>query len=74
MQSSNTKNLIFSVVELIQYLSQGMTLEPGDVISTGTPAGVGDSRTPPRYLRDGEVVAVTVSGVGTLTNPVEFER
>ena len=74
VQSSNTKNLIFSVVELIQYLSQGMTLEPGDVISTGTPAGVGDSRTPPRYLRDGEVVSVTVSGVGTLTNPVEFER
>ena len=48
MQSSNTKHLIFSIVELIQYLSQGMTLEPGDVIATGTPAGVGDSRQPPR--------------------------
>ena len=74
MQSSNTKHLIFSIVELIQYVSQGMTLEPGDVIATGTPAGVGDSRTPPRYLRDGEVVEITVPGVGTLRNPVQFER
>jgi 2-keto-4-pentenoate hydratase/2-oxohepta-3-ene-1,7-dioic acid hydratase in catechol pathway len=74
MQSSNTKHLIFSIVELIQYVSQGMTLEPGDVIATGTPAGVGDSRVPPRYLRDGEVVEITVPGVGTLRNPVQFER
>jgi 2-keto-4-pentenoate hydratase/2-oxohepta-3-ene-1,7-dioic acid hydratase in catechol pathway len=74
VQSSNTKHLIFSIIELIQYVSQGMTLEPGDVIATGTPAGVGDSRVPPRYLRDGEVVEITVAGVGTLRNPVEFER
>jgi 2-keto-4-pentenoate hydratase/2-oxohepta-3-ene-1,7-dioic acid hydratase in catechol pathway len=74
VQSSNTKHLIFSIIELIQYVSQGMTLEPGDVIATGTPAGVGDSRVPPRYLRDGEVVEITVGGVGTLRNPVEFER
>jgi 2-keto-4-pentenoate hydratase/2-oxohepta-3-ene-1,7-dioic acid hydratase in catechol pathway len=71
LQSSNTRNLIFSVVELIQYASAGMTLEPGDVIATGTPGGVGDSRTPPRYLRDG--VDVWVDGVGTLRNPVAFE-
>ena len=73
LQSSNTRNLIFSVVELIQYASAGMTLEPGDVIATGTPGGVGDSRTPPRYLRDGDVVDVWVDGVGTLRNPVALE-
>lgn len=74
MQSSNTRNLIFPIVDLIVYLSKGMTLEPGDVIATGTPGGVGDSRTPPRYLREGDVVDITVSGVGTLSNPVTLER
>jgi 2-keto-4-pentenoate hydratase/2-oxohepta-3-ene-1,7-dioic acid hydratase in catechol pathway len=73
LQSSSTSNLIFSIVELIQYASAGMTLEPGDVIATGTPGGVGDSRTPPRYLRDGDVVDVWVDGVGTLRNPVTLE-
>jgi 2-keto-4-pentenoate hydratase/2-oxohepta-3-ene-1,7-dioic acid hydratase in catechol pathway len=73
LQDSSTRNLIFSIVELIAYCSAGMTLEPGDVIATGTPGGVGDSRTPPRYLRDGEVVEVWVEGVGTLRNPVAFE-
>ena len=73
LQSSNTRNLIFSIVELIVYASSGMTLEPGDVIATGTPGGVGDSRTPPRYLRAGDVVDVWVDGVGTLRNPVALE-
>jgi 2-keto-4-pentenoate hydratase/2-oxohepta-3-ene-1,7-dioic acid hydratase in catechol pathway len=73
LQDSNTRNLIFSIVELIAYCSKGMTLEPGDVIATGTPSGVGDARTPPRYLRDGDVCEVWVDGVGTLTNPVAFE-
>jgi 2-keto-4-pentenoate hydratase/2-oxohepta-3-ene-1,7-dioic acid hydratase in catechol pathway len=73
MQDSNTRNLIFSIVEIIAYCSAGMTLEPGDVIATGTPSGVGDARTPPRYLRDGEVVEVWVEGVGTLSNPVALE-
>jgi 2-keto-4-pentenoate hydratase/2-oxohepta-3-ene-1,7-dioic acid hydratase in catechol pathway len=73
LQSSNTRNLIFSIVQLIRYASAGMTLEPGDVIATGTPGGVGDSRIPPRYLRDGDVVDVWVDGVGTLRNPVTFE-
>jgi 2-keto-4-pentenoate hydratase/2-oxohepta-3-ene-1,7-dioic acid hydratase in catechol pathway len=73
LQRSNTRNLIFSIVDLIRYASAGMTLEPGDVIATGTPGGVGDSRTPPRYLRDGDVVEVWVDGVGTLRNPVAFE-
>ena len=74
MQEANTRDLIFSVVELIQYISAGVTLEPGDVIATGTPSGVGDSRTPPRYLREGDTVEIQVEGVGTLSNPVRNER
>jgi 2-keto-4-pentenoate hydratase/2-oxohepta-3-ene-1,7-dioic acid hydratase in catechol pathway len=73
MQDANTCDLIFSVVELIEYLSAGVTLEPGDVIATGTPGGVGDSRKPKRYLREGDTVEVYVSGAGTLTNPVVNE-
>jgi 2-keto-4-pentenoate hydratase/2-oxohepta-3-ene-1,7-dioic acid hydratase in catechol pathway len=73
VQSSSTEHLIFSVVELLVYLSRGLTLQPGDVLATGTPAGVGDSRTPPRYLREGDVVEITVDGVGTLRNPVTLE-
>jgi len=74
MQSSNTKHLIFSVAEIIEYLTRGITLLPGDVICTGTPGGVGDSRDPRRYLREGETVTVTVGGVGSLSNPVTIEQ
>jgi 2-keto-4-pentenoate hydratase/2-oxohepta-3-ene-1,7-dioic acid hydratase in catechol pathway len=74
MQDSSTRHLIFSVVELLVYLSQGMTLQAGDVLATGTPGGVGDSRTPARYLAEGDVVEITVDGVGTLRNPVTFEK
>jgi 2-keto-4-pentenoate hydratase/2-oxohepta-3-ene-1,7-dioic acid hydratase in catechol pathway len=74
MQSSDTRHLIFGFEELIEYFSKGVTLEPGDVIATGTPGGVGDERKPPRYLREGEVVEVSVEGVGSLRNPVRFER
>lgn len=70
LQSSNTSNLIFSVNELIADLTSFMTLEPGDLISTGTPSGVGSARKPPRWLRAGDVVAVTIEGLGTLENPV----
>jgi 2-keto-4-pentenoate hydratase/2-oxohepta-3-ene-1,7-dioic acid hydratase in catechol pathway len=73
MQDANTSDLIFSVVDLIVYLSAGLTLEPGDVIATGTPGGVGDSRNPPRYLREGDTVEIYVSGVGTLSNRVRLE-
>jgi 2-keto-4-pentenoate hydratase/2-oxohepta-3-ene-1,7-dioic acid hydratase in catechol pathway len=73
MQEANTCDLIFSVVDLITYLSAGVTLEPGDVIATGTPGGVGMSREPPRFLRDGDTVEVWIEGVGTLTNPVRTE-
>ena len=74
MQEANTCDLIFSVVELIEYISAGVTLEPGDVIATGTPSGVGDSRSPKRYLREGDTVEIYVEGVGTLSNPVRGER
>jgi 2-keto-4-pentenoate hydratase/2-oxohepta-3-ene-1,7-dioic acid hydratase in catechol pathway len=74
LQESNTRNLIFSFEELVSYCSTGVTLEPGTVIATGTPGGVGDSRKPPRYLQDGDIVEIEVAGVGTLTNPVARER
>ncbi len=74
MQQATTRELIFPIAELIVYLSAGVTLEPGDVIATGTPSGVGDSRKPPRYLREGDTVEITVAGVGTLRNPVTMER
>jgi 2-keto-4-pentenoate hydratase/2-oxohepta-3-ene-1,7-dioic acid hydratase in catechol pathway len=73
MQDANTRDLIFSVVELIEYISAGVTLEPGDVIATGTPSGVGDGRSPKRYLREGDTVEIYVEGVGTLSNPVRSE-
>ena len=65
--------MIHSVAELIAYASIWTTLEPGDVIATGTPGGVGYARTPPLLLRPGDTVEVTIDGVGTLTNPVIAE-
>jgi 2-keto-4-pentenoate hydratase/2-oxohepta-3-ene-1,7-dioic acid hydratase in catechol pathway len=73
MQSSNTRNLIFGVPKLIAYLSSVFTLEPGDIISTGTPAGVGFARKPPRWLKPGDEVRVKVEGIGELVNPVVAE-
>jgi 2-keto-4-pentenoate hydratase/2-oxohepta-3-ene-1,7-dioic acid hydratase in catechol pathway len=73
LQRSNTKNLIFPVPELIAYLSSVVTLEPGDVVSTGTPAGVGFARKPPRFLRPGDECVVEVKGLGQLRNPVVAE-
>jgi acylpyruvate hydrolase len=70
LQKSNTKQLIFKIPETVEYLSQVMTLEPGDVISTGTPAGVGFTRKPPRWLRAGETVRIDIAGLGVLENPV----
>ena len=73
LQHSNTRELIFNVPALIAYLSGAVTLEPGDVISTGTPSGVGFARKPPRWLVAGEEVVVRVSGIGELRNPVVAE-
>jgi 2-keto-4-pentenoate hydratase/2-oxohepta-3-ene-1,7-dioic acid hydratase in catechol pathway len=70
LQSSNTKHLIFSIPQLIAYLTSVMTLEPGDVIATGTPAGVGAARKPQRWLVPGDVVRVEISSLGALENPV----
>ena len=70
MQDSNTSNLIFNVPHLISYLSQSLTWEPGDLISTGTPPGVGVFRKPPVFLKQGDRVSITVEHLGTLTNPV----
>jgi 2-keto-4-pentenoate hydratase/2-oxohepta-3-ene-1,7-dioic acid hydratase in catechol pathway len=72
-QSSNTRELIFKIPELIEYLSSITPLLPGDVVSTGTPYGVGLGRTPKRWLRPGETVTITVEGLGSLTNPVVAE-
>ena len=73
MQNSNTRNLIFRLPELIAFLSSVFTLEPGDVVSTGTPGGVGFARKPPVYLRPGDEVAIRVEGLGELRNPVTGE-
>ena len=73
LQDSSTAEMVFGVGELVTFLSRFLTLEPGDVIATGTPAGVGFARTPPRYLVAGDEVSVGVEGIGTLTNPVTAE-
>jgi len=70
MQLSNTSEMIFPVAALVSYLSTTMTLEPGDIICTGTPWGVGTFRTPPRFLVDGDVCRLEVEGIGVLENPV----
>jgi 2-keto-4-pentenoate hydratase/2-oxohepta-3-ene-1,7-dioic acid hydratase in catechol pathway len=70
MQESNTSQMIFGVRRLIAFITRGITLEPGDIIATGTPAGVGAFRTPPSYLRDGDEVVVSIEGIGDLGNPV----
>jgi acylpyruvate hydrolase len=73
LQSSNTRNLVFTVADLVSYLSAVMTLEPGDVIATGTPGGVGAARKPPRWLRPGDVVRIEIERLGVLENPVVAE-
>jgi 2-keto-4-pentenoate hydratase/2-oxohepta-3-ene-1,7-dioic acid hydratase in catechol pathway len=70
-QSGHTKDLIFSIPVLIETLSKGMTLEPGDIIATGTPAGVGQGFKPPKYLTSGDQVEITIERIGTLSNPVK---
>jgi 2-keto-4-pentenoate hydratase/2-oxohepta-3-ene-1,7-dioic acid hydratase in catechol pathway len=70
MQSSNTANLIFNVPQLVSFISRVMTLEPGDLIATGTPGGVGFARRPPVWLKDGDVVEIEIEKIGVLSNPV----
>lgn len=73
-QDGNTRDMLFDIPTIVAHLSEFVELEPGDVIPTGTPAGVGFKRTPPRFLQPGEVVRVEVEGVGVLTNPVVAEE
>jgi 2-keto-4-pentenoate hydratase/2-oxohepta-3-ene-1,7-dioic acid hydratase in catechol pathway len=74
VQDSTTKDMIFGVKETIAFLSKGTTLLPGDLIFTGTPQGVGMGRKPPLWLKDGDVVEVSLAGIGTCTNKVEFVK
>ena len=69
-QDSNTKHMYFKVPRIIAELSAGLTLEPGDIISTGTPAGVGNARTPPEYLRAGDILETKIAGLGLLRNRI----
>jgi 2-keto-4-pentenoate hydratase/2-oxohepta-3-ene-1,7-dioic acid hydratase in catechol pathway len=69
-QSASTSDMVFPVSAIIEYLSKGMTIEPGDIIATGTPEGVGLARTPPQYLDDGDLVETEIEGIGTLRNRV----
>jgi 2-keto-4-pentenoate hydratase/2-oxohepta-3-ene-1,7-dioic acid hydratase in catechol pathway len=73
MQDANTSDMIFSVAEIIVLLAQCMTLEPGDVISMGTPGGVGQSRTPPVWMKPGDTIEVEIERIGTLRNPIVAE-
>jgi 2-keto-4-pentenoate hydratase/2-oxohepta-3-ene-1,7-dioic acid hydratase in catechol pathway len=70
MQSASTSEMIFPIADIISYISQTMTLMPGDVILTGTPEGVGMGRTPQKFLKGGDVVSVAISGIGELSNSV----
>ncbi|HVN03716.1 MAG TPA: fumarylacetoacetate hydrolase family protein [Bryobacteraceae bacterium] len=74
LQHSNTNDLIFKIPELIAYLSSVFTLEPGDIVATGTPSGVGFARKPPRWLKPGDEVVIRVEGLGDLRNPVLAEE
>jgi 5-carboxymethyl-2-hydroxymuconate isomerase len=70
MQDSTTANMVFGVAEIVAFVSQAITLEPGDLIATGTPAGVGIFRDPPVLLQPGDEITIEIDGIGTLTNPV----
>lgn len=74
VQSGRTDGMLFAVTELVAFASRLMTLEPGDVILTGTPAGVGAAASPPRWLREGDVVEVEIERIGRLRNPVRARR
>ena len=73
VQSAPTCRMIFPVATLIEECSRGTTLLPGTIILTGTPAGVGMARDPQRFLREGDIVEITIDGVGTITNRVRAE-
>jgi 2-keto-4-pentenoate hydratase/2-oxohepta-3-ene-1,7-dioic acid hydratase in catechol pathway len=69
-QNGNTSDMIFRIPETLEWLSLGLTLVPGDIIATGTPAGVGFARNPPEYLQSGDRVEVAIEGLGCLANQI----
>lgn len=73
MQDDNTSNMLFDVAETIKILTECLTLEPGDVIVTGTPSGVGHARTPQVWMKDGDVCEIEIEGIGVLRNPIQDE-
>jgi 2-keto-4-pentenoate hydratase/2-oxohepta-3-ene-1,7-dioic acid hydratase in catechol pathway len=73
MQSDNTDNMMFPVVEMLVYITEGITLEPGDIIFTGTPSGVGHARKPPAWMKNGDTCEVEIQGIGVLRNPIAEE-
>jgi acylpyruvate hydrolase len=74
MQSDNTDNMMFPIVDLLVYVTHGMTLEPGDIIFTGTPSGVGHARQPPVFMKNGDTCEIEIQGIGVLRNPVVDEK
>ena len=74
MQSDNTANMMFPLAETIVYATQGITLEPGDLLLTGTPSGVGHARKPPVWMKAGDALEIEIEGIGILKNPVEDEK
>jgi 2-keto-4-pentenoate hydratase/2-oxohepta-3-ene-1,7-dioic acid hydratase in catechol pathway len=70
LQDSTTANMVFGVAEIVAFVSQAITLEPGDLIATGTPAGVGAFRKPPVFMKPGDEITIEIDGIGALTNPV----
>jgi 2-keto-4-pentenoate hydratase/2-oxohepta-3-ene-1,7-dioic acid hydratase in catechol pathway len=73
VQSANTSEMVFDIPTIIEHISEFIDLEAGDVIPMGTPAGVGFTRKPPRFLKDGDVISVEIKGLGMLSNPVVAE-
>jgi acylpyruvate hydrolase len=73
MQQANTRDMLWSVAEIIALISECLTLEPGDVIATGTPAGVGYARNPPVFMRAGDSIEIEIDGIATLRNTIRAE-
>jgi 2-keto-4-pentenoate hydratase/2-oxohepta-3-ene-1,7-dioic acid hydratase in catechol pathway len=74
VQSSNTRHMIYPVAAIVTYISRFTELQPGDVIATGTPEGVGSRRKPPLWMKVGDIVEVEITGIGTLNNPIAMEK
>jgi acylpyruvate hydrolase len=75
MQSDNTANMMFPIAETLAYVTQGLTLEPGDIVFTGTPSGVGHARKPnPVWMKPGDTCEIEIDGIGVLVNPIEAEK